>query len=82
MVKKQPKSGKDFVRLARKSDKVASVRPGKGSHMVIKFKNGSSVSVPVHGNKQLAKGIRYNIIKVFKAAGALELILLFFETNF
>lgn len=76
MTKKEPKSGKDFLRLARSSDKVKEIREGKGSHVVIKFKNNTSVSVPVHGNKQLKKGIYRKILKIFKTAGVIGIFLL------
>ncbi len=76
MTNKQPKTGKDFIRLARESDKVSKIREGKGSHVVVEFKDGSSVSVPVHGSKQLSKGILHAIMKAFKAAGVIGLILL------
>jgi len=76
MARKQPKTGKDFVRLARKSDKVAKVREGKGSHVVVEFTDSTSVSVPVHGNRQLGKGILRKIMKAFKAAGVIGVILL------
>lgn len=69
MAESQPKTGKDFVQLARKSDKVESIREGKGSHVVIEFKDGTSVSVPVHGNQQLGKGILSKLFKAFRAAG-------------
>ena len=76
MAKKAPKSGKDFVNLARKSDKVKEIREGKGSHVVVKFTNDTSVSVPVHGDRQLKRGIYQKILKIFKAAGVIGLFLL------
>ena len=76
MAEKTPKTGKDFVDLARKSEKVAAVREGKGSHVVVEFQDGTSVSVPVHGNEQLGKGILHKITKAFKSAGVIGLILL------
>lgn len=75
MAKKEPKSGKDFVNLARKSDKVKEIREGNGSHVVVKFENNTSVSVPVHGNEQLKKGIYQKILKIFKAASVIGLFL-------
>ena len=75
MAKKEPKSGKDFLQLARKSDKVKEIREGKGSHVIVKFKNNTSISVPVHGNKQLKTGIYRKILKIFKAAGVIALFL-------
>jgi hypothetical protein len=74
MPEKQPKTGKGFVELAKKSDKVRNVREGKGSHVIVEFINGTSISVPVHGNKRLGKGILHKIIKTFKAAGVLSVI--------
>jgi predicted RNA binding protein YcfA (HicA-like mRNA interferase family) len=76
MARKEPKSGKDFVQLARKSDKVQNIRQGKGSHVIVEFQDGTSASVPVHGNKQLGKGIRHKLLKIFKAAGVIALFLL------
>ncbi|HRQ40357.1 MAG TPA: hypothetical protein PLD25_20790 [Chloroflexota bacterium] len=72
MGEKEPKTGKDFVNLARKSDKVRAIREGKGSHVIIEFDDGSSISVPVHGNKQLSKGIHQKLLKTFKSAGILD----------
>jgi hypothetical protein len=69
MAESQPKTGKDFVQLARKSDKVREIREGKGSHVIIEFEDGTSVSVPVHGNQQLGKGILSKLLKAFRAAG-------------
>ena len=74
MAEKQPKTGKDFVELASKSDKVSRIREGKGSHVIVEFTNGTSVSVPVHANEQLGKGIVHKITKIFKAAGVLFLV--------
>lgn len=76
MTEKSPNTGKEFVQLARKSEKVANVKEGKGSHVVVEFKDGSKVSVPVHGNKQLGKGILHKITRAFKAAGVIALLLL------
>ena len=72
--KRLPKTGKDFVRLARASDKVARIRAGKGSHVIVEFVDGSSVTVPVHGKRQLGTGIRHKLLKAFKAAGVLTLV--------
>lgn len=76
MARKEPKSGKDFVELASKSDKVRHIREGQGSHVIVEFEDGTSASVPVHGNKQLGKGIRQKLLKIFKAAGVITLFLL------
>ena len=76
MTEKPPKSGKDFVQLARKSEKVIAVKEGKGSHVIVEFEDGTSISVPVHGNKQLGKGILHKITKAFKSAGVIGLFLL------
>lgn len=75
MAEAHPKTGKDFVQLARKSDQVRMIREGKGSHVVIEFKDGTSVSVPVHGNQQLGKGIFNKLLKAFRAAGVVILLL-------
>ncbi|HZQ05193.1 MAG TPA: type II toxin-antitoxin system HicA family toxin [Anaerolineae bacterium] len=74
MAEKQPKTGKEFVELAYKSDKVSKIRQGKGSHTIVEFTNGTSVTVPIHGNRQLGKGILHKITKIFKEAGVLVLI--------
>ncbi|HZY44198.1 MAG TPA: hypothetical protein VFF70_05535 [Anaerolineae bacterium] len=76
MAAKQPKTGQEFVDLAKKSEKVSNVRTGKGSHVVVEFKNGSSITVPIHGHQQLGRGILHKITKAFKAAGALLIILM------
>jgi hypothetical protein len=76
MAEREPKTGQDFIQLARKSDRVVEIREGKGSHAVVKFDDGTSVSVPIHGNKQLGKGMVQKLKKAFKAAGVLVLILL------
>ena len=76
MTKKQPKTGEEFIELAKKSDTVGNVREGKGSHVIVEFKDGTSISVPIHGNKQLGKGILHKITKAFKAAGVLGMIVL------
>ncbi|MBI3913895.1 MAG: type II toxin-antitoxin system HicA family toxin [Chloroflexi bacterium] len=78
MAEKQPKSGREFVQLAERSDKVRNVREGKGSHVVVEFIDGTSITVPIHANKQLGKGILHKILKAFKAAGVLGLILFVF----
>jgi predicted RNA binding protein YcfA (HicA-like mRNA interferase family) len=77
MTKKEPKTGKEFVQLAEKSDRVRHIREGKGSHVIIEFDDGTSVSVPVHANRELSKGIRHSLLKAFRAAGVLMLIVLF-----
>lgn len=77
MAEREPKTGREFVQIARKSDKVQTVREGKGSHVIVEFEDGTSVSVPVHGNEELGKGIRHKIWKAFKAAGVFVLFLLF-----
>lgn len=76
MTKRQPKTGKDFVQIAKKSDKVTRIREGKGSHVVVEFTDATSVSVPVHANRQLGKGILHQITKAFKAAGVIIFLLL------
>lgn len=68
----QPRTGKDLVELAKKSDRVRNVREGKGSHVIVEFIDGISVSIPIHGNRQLGKGILRKITKVFTAAGVLQ----------
>lgn len=77
MANEYPKTGKELIRLAEKSDKVESIRPGKGSHFIVDFKNGTKVAIPVHGNEQIGKGLLRKIIKAFKAAGVLGLLIVF-----
>ncbi|MEW5985685.1 MAG: hypothetical protein AB1791_03540 [Chloroflexota bacterium] len=76
MTQKQPRTGKDFIELAQKSDKVRQIRPGKRSHFVVVFKDGTSAVVPMHGNKEPGKGLRQKLLKAFKAAGVISLALL------
>lgn len=76
MAQPEPKTGNDFVELARKSDAVQRIREGKGSHVVVEFNDGSSASIPVHGNRDLGKGIRHKLLKAFKLAGITWLIIL------
>ncbi len=68
---KQPTTGNDFVRLAEKSDRVQRIRQGKGSHVVIEFIDGTSVTVPIHANRQLGKGLLSKLRKAFQEAGLL-----------
>ena len=74
MSEKEPKTGKEFIELANKSDK-AKVKRVSGSHYIVEFPDGKSIPIPVHGNKQLGKGLLHKIKKAFKAAGILLLIL-------
>jgi len=74
MSDKSPKTGKEFVSLAEKSGK-AIVKRVSGSHYFIEFEDGTGIPVPVHGNKQLGKGLLHKITKAFRAAGILSLIL-------
>ncbi len=69
-----PKTGKDFVELATKSGK-ARVKRVSGSHYIIEFADGNTIPVPVHGNRQLGKGLLHKLKKVFKTAGILLVIL-------
>jgi len=52
---------------------VIEIREGKGSHVVVEFKDGTSVSIPVHGNRQLGEGMLHKIMKAFKSAGVVGL---------
>lgn len=74
MSKREPKSGKDFVRIAEKSDK-ATVKRVSGSHHIVEFDDGTSIPVPVHGNRQLGKGLQRKILEAFKAAGVLVIMI-------
>ena len=68
---KLPKTRRDFLKLARKSDKVESIKEG-GRHTLIRFKDGSHTAIHRHRG-DIPKGTRYAIIKAFKAAGVLGL---------
>lgn len=61
-------SGQDFLKQATR--KGAEVRCNGTSHHVVKY-NGHSISVPVHGNEPIGKGLRHVLIKMFLAAGLL-----------
>ncbi len=62
---KQCRSGKDFVRLAKKSG--AEVTNGKGSHAKVTNNRGIAI-VPRH-NKDLGRGLRSSLFKTFVKMG-------------
>ncbi len=70
----QCKSGKELIAYAKSHG--AEIRPGKGSHQIV-MHSGKSVPVPVHGNQQLAKGLRLAIIKAFLSMGLGMLVLIY-----
>ncbi len=72
--KKLPKTRREFLKLARKSDKVESIEEG-GRHTLIRFKDGTHTAIHRHKG-DIPKGTRYAIIKAFKAAGVLGLFIL------
>ena len=58
-----PLSGKDFIKLLKKSGwKLSRI---KGSHYIME-KDIHTLTVPVHGNKSLGKGLEN---KLFKLSG-------------
>ncbi len=62
------KSGKEFLERARRSENYAGERVS-GSHYNVYSKQGGFVTIPVHGNQDLAKGTRASIIKRMIAIG-------------
>lgn len=76
------RSGQDFLRIAEHAagEGRCTIRNGHGSHAVIRTPAGTSIPVPVHGNKQLGPGLRSKLIKWFLAAG-LGLLLLALRTS-
>ena len=75
MTKQSPKTGKEFVQLAEQADH-ATVKRISGSHHYVEFDDGTGIPIPVHGNRQLGKGMLHKIRKAFKTAGILVLIML------
>ena len=69
---RQCKSGKDFEGFALKNGFV--VRKGAGSHVKVYNKEGNHITVPLHGNKQLGRGIRAKILKWFLLSAAFLLL--------
>lgn len=61
----QLRKGKEFVDWAEK--KGATIREGKGSHIIVEFNNQSFV-VPVHSG-DMGKGLRHKTIKWFISVG-------------
>ena len=59
------RKGNEFINYAL--SRGATVRQGKGSHVIVKTERGSCV-VPVHPG-ELGKGLRIRIIKIFTAIG-------------
>ena len=56
-----PMSGKEMLRKAKKSGwKLDRV---DGSHHIVEKKGFKPVSIPVHGNKDLPKGLESNLLK-------------------
>ncbi len=55
-----PLTGKELLKLAKKHGWI--VDRINGSHHIV-IKNGVSISIPVHGNKDLGKGIENNLKK-------------------
>ena len=53
-------SGKDLVKELERAG--ATVRPGRGSHMVVEL-NGRTATLPIHGNRSLGKGLLSKILK-------------------
>jgi len=76
---KLPKTRREFLQLARKSDKVESIEEG-GRHTVVRFKDGTHIVIHRHRG-DIPKGTRHAIIKAFKAAGVLGFILFILWIN-
>ena len=76
------KSGQDFLRAAQKSDKVVSIRQGKGDHVIIRVKGYKPESIPMH--KEIATGTRWKLIKFFLKAGIIVFVLayMFLKINY
>ena len=70
MSERNPKSGKDFIRIAQKSTK-AQIKRVSGSHYIVAFDDGTTIPIPVHGNRQLGKGLLHKIKKAFKSSGVI-----------
>lgn len=68
----QLRTGPDFLKYAQ--ERGASVRQGKGSHVIVSTKRGS-VPIPVHGNEDLGKGLRHAIMKQFMGIGLTVIII-------
>jgi len=56
-----PMSGKEMVKLAKKSG-WKKIRVN-GSHNIMEREGCSPVSIPVHGNKDLPKGLESKLLK-------------------
>ena len=61
----QLRKGSEFIGYARQHG--AEVRPGHGSHNIVRTEKGMAV-VPVHAG-DLGKGLRCKIVKAFLAIG-------------
>ena len=62
----QLRKGEEFVRYAE--CRGAHVRQGRGSHVIVENENGQAV-VPVGHTKELGKGLRCALVKVFVGMG-------------
>jgi len=69
---RQCRTGKEFISFAK--SRGAGVRNGHGSHQIVS-RWGYSIPVPVHGNRDLPKGLRCAIIKQFIAVGISILVI-------
>jgi len=70
------KSGSDFCKHAEKHPNTLSVRYTKGSHRIYGTDKGSCV-VPYH-NRDLGRGLRAKIIKIFATIGLAVVVLAYF----
>ena len=68
----QCKTGNDIVKYATKNG--GSLNRVTGSHHIISTPKGS-VPVPVHGNNEIGKGLRHQILKQLALIGITVLII-------
>ena len=72
---KRAKSGKDMVKVIESDSRFEGWRDGGSSHRIARFGNGTTVPVPVHGNKDMPIGTKMKIIRILRAGGLCTLLL-------
>ena len=60
---KDAKSGKEIAKIIEHDERFIGWRDSGSSHRIAKFHNGTSVPIPVHGNRDLAIGTKLKIIE-------------------
>lgn len=70
-------SSKDFIKFLEKIGFI--VTRTKGSHTRLQSEDGRATTVPVHGNKELPKGLLRKIIRQDLEMSLEEFIELYFE---